>query len=71
MPKPLEWTENGRGWWKAEGVDVTYEVASTMNGKFEARLWARHFYVPIGETFKTLEAAQAACENDYRRKNHA
>ena len=66
----LNWEPNGRGWWKAETLDTTYEVGAVMNGRFMASAWCRYFHAPIGESYETLEAAQAACEQHERTANH-
>jgi hypothetical protein len=67
---PLKWEPNGRGWWKAETLDTTYEVAAITDGRFVASAWCRYFNAPIGETYKTLESAQEACEQHERKANH-
>ena len=66
----LNWEPNGRGWWKAETLDAVYEIGAVMNGRFEARVWERYFFAPVGEGFESLEAAQAACEQHERRMSH-
>jgi ornithine cyclodeaminase/alanine dehydrogenase-like protein (mu-crystallin family) len=66
----LAWTPNGKGWWKAETIASVYEIGAVMNGRFEARVWERYFFAPVGEGYETLEAAQAACEQHERKANH-
>ena len=68
--RPLAWKPDGRGWWRAETPDTVYEIALVTGGRYLATMWARYFQAPIGGAFETLEAAQAACEEHYRRANH-
>lgn len=68
--RPLAWAPAERGWWRADTLNTVYEIALVSGGRYRATVWGRYWQAPIGGAFDTLEAAQAACEEHWRKANH-